>query len=108
MQRQRHLRKRYPEDERDDCRQQVHQYSARIVPEIRHLPVRPVRWRKQALSARAGDGEAFEAEPSCVLYQRDVSHTEGHEAVARGKSEDQMPRFVQDDLHEYGKDEANH
>ena len=77
-----------------------------IVPEVRHLFVRLIRWGKQALAACAGDGEAFEAELSTFFYQGKAAHTERDEPVAGSKPENQMSAFVQDDLYEDSKYEA--
>ena len=77
-----------------------------MLAELRHLFVRLIRWGKQALAARAGDGEAFEAELSTFFYQGKAAHTERDESVAGSKPENQMSAFVQDDLYEDSKYEA--
>lgn len=107
MQGQRQFRVRNPKNKCDDSRQQIHQYPTCIVPEIRHLFVRLIRWGEQALAARAGDGEAFESELSAFFYQGEAAHTERDESVAGSKPKNQMSAFVQDDLYEDSKYEAD-
>ena len=58
------------------------------------------------MSARAGDGETLETELSFLFYQCKATYPKRNEPVTGGKSEDQMPAFVQNNLYENGKDET--
>ena len=82
-----------------DCEQQVHQYTACVIPEPRnYLHVLVFGQVKKALSCGALNEETFPLEAFLGIDQGEMERTKRYELVACEKSCDEMSYFVQNDM----------
>ena len=79
-------------------RKQVRQHAAQIVEFVGHFPLCQLRRGQQALSGRARQRVAVEAQASVFPLHHPAADAEGDEPVARQQATHQVPALVQDGL----------